>query len=892
MVRPLVLACALLAPAVARAQMAASGLPQAPARDSQRIWSGDPATKVAHAVRLQGMAPRVDARLDDPAWSQARFFDDFVMKEPVEGVRPTDRMVVGLLYDDDAIYVAARMWSADPSAIQRNVSRRDVGAGQSEHVWVSFDSFRDRRTAYSFGVTAAGVRFDFHHPRDHEYAVDESFDPVWDADARIDSTGWTAEMRIPFSQLRFRNDSVQVWGFNVDRWIASRNEDVFWAPVPRNVTAWSSRMGTLVGIAGVRPSRRIELLPYATANAVVASGATAADPFGNDGHSMEARAGGDLKMGLGPNVTVEATANPDFGQVDADPAVVNLTQFEVFFDERRPFFVEGSQLLRGNGPNYFYSRRIGAPPPGRVEADAVDRPDATTILGAAKVTGRLGSGLSIGALAAVTAREHARTYDSASSGFGRVPIAVPAGYGVLRLQQEFGRDRSIVGLMLTGVQRDLAGTPLESLQARQAFSGGLEWNLRFGNGWYALSGWAGFSRITGDSSVIAAQQRAPQRYFQRPDQRYVRYDPSRTSLSGGTVGVGLAKNSGTHWLWGVSGVAESPALELNDAGRLVTADGRSAQGFLTYREVRPGRLFRTWQVQASTTSEWNYGGDRQAASGRLDFNGTFLNRWQLTLTTWQDLPSQDERATRGGPSMGTPRTTVGIARLGSNFAASTQWNGRIYHERSEFGNLVYRLSGGLSFRPEPRFYFSATPNYLFSRDPRQYVATIADSTNTTTYGARYVFARVDQSQWTIQFRMNFAFVPDLTLEVYAEPFIASGAFTAHGELPAPRAKSLRLYGQAPGTTAVRDSVGDVRVTDGATTFVLPYRDFNVTSFRSNVVLRWEWRPGSTLYLVWQQDRGAGVPSGRRVRVGDLFDGLRGDGDNFFAVKVTYWLSVT
>ncbi len=871
-------------PAMARAQMSA------PPRDARPAWPVDPASKTARAVRLQGAAPRVDGRIDDDAWGQARFFEDFVQKDPVEGAWPTDRMTMGILYDDDAIYVAARMWSADPAAIQRNVSRRDVGAGQSEHVWVSFDSYRDRRTAYSFGVTAAGVRFDFYHATDHEYDIDMSFDPVWDGHARVDSAGWTLEMRIPFSQLRFRNDSAQVWGFNVDRWIPSRNEDVFWAPVPRNVTAWSSRMGTLEGIEGIRPSRRIEVLPYATAAAVVVSGVAPGDPF-NDGRTAEARAGGDLKMGLGPNLTVEATVNPDFGQVDADPAVVNLSQFEVFFDERRPFFVEGGQLLRGNGPSYFYSRRIGAPPPGPSGGDYVDRPDATTILGAAKLTGRLGSGLSIGALAAVTAREHARTFDTASATMGRAEIAAPTGYGVLRLQQEFGRDRSTVGLMLTGVQRDLAGSPLESILARRALSGGLDWSLRFGNRWYSLYGWAGFSHVEGDAAVIAAQQRSSRRYFQRPDQDYVRYDPTRTALTGSSVGLGLAKISGAHWLWDVFAGAESPELELNDAGRIATADGRVAQGYLTYREVRPGRLFRSWSLQGNVTGEWNYGGDRQAAWGRLDFNGTFLNQWQLTLTTWQDQPSQDERATRGGPSLGTPRTNVGIARLASNFAAATQWNGRVYYERSATGGLVYRLSGGIAFRPEPRFYVSATPNYLFSRDPRQYVTAIPEPANTATYGTRYVFAQVDRSEWTIQFRMNYAFVPDLTLEVYAEPFIASGAFTGHGELPAPRAQDLRVYGEAPGTTAVRDSAGTVQVTDGASAFALPNLDFDVASFRSNVVLRWEWRPGSTLYLVWQQDRGAGSGVGRRVRVGDLFDGLRGDGDTFFAVKATWWLSL-
>ncbi len=296
----------------------------------------DPATKVARAVRLAGAAPHLDGRLDDEVWRQARWFSDFVQKEPVQGAEPTERTEIAFLYDADALYVGIRAYASNPVAIQSSVARRDgQGITQSEHVWISLDTYLDRRTAYSFGVTASGTRFDFYHPRDHEYQLDGSFDPVWEARTRVDSLGWAAELRIPFSQLRFRNQPVQVWGLNVDRWVPSRNEDIFWVPVPRNVTAWSSRMGTLVGIEGIRPSRRVELLPYAATNATVASASDPADPFDPHGRTSELRAGADLKMGLGPNLTLEATVNPDFGQVEADPAVV------------KPAL--GRRLLRGLG---------------------------------------------------------------------------------------------------------------------------------------------------------------------------------------------------------------------------------------------------------------------------------------------------------------------------------------------------------------------------------------------------------------------------------------------------------------------------------------------------------------------------------------------------------------
>jgi hypothetical protein len=360
--------------------------------------------KRADAVRLGRAAIRVDGRLDDEAWQSARWITDFVQKEPNEGAEPTERTAVAFIYDDAALYVAARMYSNDPSQIQAPLTRHDVGT-QSEHLWISLDTYRDRRTAYSFGITAAGTRMDWYHPRDHEYDIDGRFDPVWEGKATIDSLGWTAEMRIPFSQLRFTARDAQVWGLIIDRWVPSRNEDIFWIPVPKNETAWSSRMGELHGIAGIAPARRIErglrrleCDPHLDPSA---------DPF-DDGVNVEARAGADLKVGLGSNLTLDATINPDFGQVEADPAVVNLSAFEVFFDERRPFFTEGSELLASN---LFYSRRIGAAPRGPgPDGDFVDYPSASTILGAAKVTGRLPSGLSVAALGAVTAAEHARTW--------------------------------------------------------------------------------------------------------------------------------------------------------------------------------------------------------------------------------------------------------------------------------------------------------------------------------------------------------------------------------------------------------------------------------------------------------------------------------------------------
>ncbi len=889
---PAVLVAALVLPWSVAAQAQPASAVSAPPPIAAR--------KQARALRLEGggggggggEAIRLDGRLDEAGWRLAAWISDFVQKEPNEGAEPTERTAVAFFYDADALYVGVRAYADDPAKIQAPLSRRD-NTSQAEHVWISLDTYLDHRTAYSFGVTASGVRMDFYHSTDSEHDVDGRFDPVWEAKAVIDSLGWTAEMRIPFSQLRFTAKDAQVWGLNIDRWIPSRREDLFWIPVPKNETGWSSRMGELHGIAGIAPSRRLELLPYAASNATLTGNRDPADPF-DDGRNLEARGGADVKMGIGPNLTLDATVNPDFGQVEADPAIVNLSAFEVFFDERRPFFTEGSQLFPSR---FFYTRRVGARPrgaPGADDDDYVNYPDASTILGAAKLTGRLRSGTSVGALAAVTARERARLYDTATARFTERVVAPVSAFGALRGQQEVGADASTVGGTFTMVRRDLAaGDPLASVYTREAYGGRLDWNFRFGRGAYVLDGDFGFSHVRGDSAALLRIQESPVHYFQRPDADHVAVDSSRSSLTGYVASLEFSKNSGRHWLYEVSLGRESPGFEPNDAGRLSNADGQSAFAQLQYRETRPGRMFYNYELSFETGGEWNFGNDRQFYTTRWDAELTWKNYWVTNLTFWIDHPSQNQAQTRGGPSMGTPQSRVVIARLGNRFGARTQWNGRVYYGWDELGGEIYRLSGGLSVRPSTRWQLSVNPNYLRVIDPRQYVATFDSAGGpAATYGRRYVFAFVDASEFRVPIRANYTITPDLTLELFAEPFAASGRFYGFGELAAPRTTRLRRYG-TNGTTIARDPAGDYVVTDngGADTLAIANPDFNVLSFRSNLVLRWEWRPGSTLFLVWQQNRESDDPRGAHVGPRDLWNALRATGDNFLAVKVSYWIPV-
>ena len=852
-------------------------------------------TKQVRAARLSAAGIKLDGRLDDPAWAQGTWITDFIQKMPKEGAPPTDSLRIAILYDDDALYVGARMFSKDPSKLQAPLSRRD-NTSQADHLWVSFDTYHDRRTAYSFGVTASGVRMDWYHATDNEFDIDPGFDPVWEGKAVIDSLGWTTEMRIPFSQLRFTDQPLQVWGFNADHWNPATSEDVFWIPVPTNRTGWASYMGELVGIEGIKPTRRLELAPYSAGNATLTGGRDPQDPY-DDGKNLEARVGADLKMGLGPNITLDATVNPDFGQVEADPAVVNLSAFEVFFDEKRPFFTEGARLLQGNGPSYFYSRRIGARPNVSVGGDYVDYPQNVTILGAAKVTGRLASGMSLGALTAVTAREVADTvtYDSLGVGhFGRIVIAPPAGYGVVRLQQEFGASRSVIGVSLTAVQRNLGGDSLlEQRYTRRAYAGGADWVLRWDRGAYVLRGWVGFSHIRGDTGAINRVQRSGVHFFQRPDAGYVHFnDSTRTSLSGTIANLSLSKTSGS-WLYDLETGWESPGYDPNDAGRLGNADGRSAFAQLRYRQTKPRGRFQNYSAYVVAVTEFDFGGDRQYLIFEPGVDLTFRNFW--TINTYFDFSprSFDHSETRGGPTLATPQAWNYVVRLGNAFGAKTSWNVRVYYGEDELGGETYRLSGGLSIRPSTRFQFSATPNYLRAIGPRQYITTL-DSGPAATYGGRYVFGFIDQSTFLMQLRANYTIGPDLTLELYGEPFAASGRYYGIGHLAAARTFNLVPYGPDTTTTPSigRDANGNYVIHDAA-----GYRrnignpDFNILSFRSNAVLRWEWRPGSTLFLVWAQDRSAFDNRGRLVGFKELGDSFGAQGDNFLAVKISYWIPV-
>ena len=673
--------------------------------------------------------------------------------------------------------------------------------------------------------------------------------------------------------------------------------DIYWVMIPKadEFSGFSSFFGRLHGIENIKGGRGVELVPYTAGDYTRPGNRNRADPFDK---RFGGRAGADLKAGLGPNLTLDATANPDFGQVEADPAVVNLTAFETVFAEKRPFFVEGNEILTGRAqsflgrPTYFYTRRIGASPHGAVAGDFVDLPQSSTILGAAKVTGRLPSRLSVGLLASVTAREWGRGFDSTAGTFTKVPVEAPAGYGVLRLQQEVGRQQSTLGMVLTSVHRGLGGPGgLDTLLDRNAVTGGVDWRLRFQQGKYELTGWAGFSTLTGDPRGLDRIQRTSAHYYQRPDATYLHYDPLRTSLSGYTFSVRGDKNAGRHSLWGIQVAVKSPGFEINDIGQMARADAIDFNTDFQWRDTKPHRIFRFLQIGHSVVGQWDFGLERQFLSLSQSSSFTFNNFWGVSTGISYSPRSMSNTLTRGGPYMETPQSWTFHASLHGNPSTPTTWSVSGAYQTTELGGSTFGVSAGIATRPSARWEASITPSYSRSTNPRQYITTLGGGP-AATYGSRYLFSLIDQSTISAQFRLDYAFTPNLTIQGYAEPFASSGRYYGFGELARARSNALNTYGAAgSGTTISGDPEGNYTVHDGTATLDFSSPDFNVLSFRSNLVLRWEWLPGSTFFLIWQQNRGNLITAGDLVRLGSLVDAVKAPGDNFLAVKLSYWLRV-
>ncbi len=896
----LVLAALLQGPAPsgsaqsARAVVAPSPTPEAVAADTGVLRHAAGRTPpIARAVRVAA-PPRVDGRLDDAVWADAAPITALYQNLPAEGQPASERTEVRILYDDDAIYVGARLYDAEPALIRSQLGRRD-NTGSSDLFTIAFDSYHDHRTSFQFTVNPSGVRADGITNGDNAFG-DGSWDPVWEARTQRDSLGWTAELRIPLSQLRFPPGRTQVWGVNVSRYIQRRAEQSEWAWKAQTDRGYASFFGHLFGIADLPQPRRLEALPYATARSEFGP-ATAGDPFHDGSRSVRA-AGLDLKYGLTSNITVDATVNPDFGQVDQDPAFVNLSAFEQFLQERRPFFVEGADIFRFGGQQFFYSRRIGSPPRGSPNRRGgfADVPSNSTILGATKISGRTGRGWSVGFLDALTAREFA-TVDSAGVRF-RDEVEPLTNYAVGRVKRDLRGGSTQVGGMFTAVHRDLSDARLAFLRSA-AYSGGVDFTHRFGRNRWSLTGTLAGSHIRGDTVAIQRAQRSSARYFQRPDADYVDYDPARTTLAGWAGSLAFSRIQGK-WTWGVSTSVVSPGFEINDAGFQTGADRVGVSANLNARWTRPGRVFRQANAGLNISGGWDFGGSRTSTFAGVFAWGQFRNYWSLNGNLSTNLRAASNNLTRGGPQGVSPAGGEMFLGVNSDFRKPVQFFLGADVFRNEAGANFGGVFSSLSLRPTTSVSVDIGPNLTRSRTTQLFLLSQADPTATATFGGQYVFGEIEQRSLDITTRLNMTFSPTLSLQLYAQPFLATGTYENFKELAAPRTLDYIVYGRTPGSTlqtttnpdgSIAYHVGDPDGPGPRPAVTIGNPNFDVRSLRGNAVLRWEYRPGSTLFFVWTQNCGTFSQTPRFAPAGNLGQLCRGKGSNVFAVKLNWWMSV-
>jgi hypothetical protein len=872
------------------------------------------------AARLVGQVD-IDGILDEEAWAAASVATGFIQQQPLEGEVAEVQTEVRVLFSDNALYVAARMLDPEPSTIADQLVRRDED-GQFDRFTILLDPNLDRRTGYLFQVSASNVQADRYLSNDTE--EDRNWNAVWASATRTDDQGWTAEIRIPLSQIRYdRGDDPQTWGVNFSRRRVATEEISFFSLESRVQQGRVSRFGRLEGVEVPRSARRLEGRPYMLSSVETAP-AEEGDPF-FDGRAADARVGLDFRWGVTSNFTLDATINPDFGQVEADPAVINLTAFEQFFEERRPFFVEDARVfdfeLSGRQNQLYYSRRIGRNPHGGEPSGASFStiPQAASIIGAAKFTGRTPGGLSVGGLFAVTEEEFGQAYYAEDDEIRDFRVEPRSEYGVVRLQQDLRGGDTQIGGIFTGMHRDLPSDGSFDWLTSQAYTLGADFEHTWDNRNYAFSGFLGSSMIRGDSTALIRVQRQANHLFQRPDAEWVEMDSTRTSMSAAEWRLELEKRGGDHWTWGVWAGQVVPGFEINDLGFSTNQERLDGGMRVGYREIQPGRIFRDYRINFWTFHNWSHEALNDATSldswkkahkngsFSLSWNNTFLNYHALDVNLRARPNMYSFTQTRGGPVMAQPGNRSISIRYNTDPRKAYAFFPEFEYARDTQGSgSRYELGLTLEFRPSSRLELSIEGEWGENTNYAQYVTTSDVLEYEPTYGTRYLFAELDRETVEMDFRVNYAFSPTLTLEGYAQILLSAGDYVQYKQLEETRSFAfdefeegqIRFvgdevhcqFGRICYDSAEKDQWVDFDG-DGIADDSFGDRDFNFRSLRSNVVLRWEYRPGSTVFLVWQQDR-----SNREVFGNFDFDRDFGglwalEGQNLFMVKVNYWLGL-
>ena len=840
----------------------------------------------------------VDGRLTESVWQNDFGVTKFTQREPVEGGQPAQKTVVRIAYDDAALYVGVRMYDTAPDSIIARLGRRDAQTN-SDRFTVFIDAYHDRRNGFYFGVNAAGTQYDgvlFNDDWD-----DDTWDGVWEAKVNIDKEGWTAEIRVPFSQLHFQDAAIYIWGINCSRDIPRNNERDFIVFTPKNGSGFVSRFVNLTGIENISPPRQVEILPYVTARAEYLQH-DANDPF-KTGSKYTPRFGGDLKLGIGSNLTLNATVYPDFGQVEIDPAVVNLSDVETIFEEKRPFFVEGSTIFNfGFGgannnwsfnfpnPDFFYTRRIGRTPQGSTpdDADFVDVPQATDILGAAKLSGKVGDNWTIGTIQALTAREYADVQTTGQH--SRLEVEPMTYYGVVRAMKEFDQGSQALGCISTAAVRNFQDDRLRDEINKHGETFGLDgWTFLDSDKMWVLTGWSAFSHVGGGQARMIDLQRNSRHYFQRPDADYLGVDSAATSLTGSAGRIRLNKQKGNFYMNAAFGFI-NPEFDPNDLGFLSRGDVLNGHIVASYRWTEPGSFYRYIELGGASFRSYDYGGDKIWDGlfhfGYIEFPNFYSVDWNFAYNP----QTMNNRRTRGGPlTINTPGYQIGIfprSDRTKNVVFSLGWN----TYQADY-NRTWDTFISLEWRPAANISLQLSPEVSYNFEKSHYIDVFEDPLATATYGHRYVFAELKQATVSAGIRLNWTFTPKLSLQMYLQPLISAGNYEHFKELAQPGAYDFNIYGENGSTFDSLTYVADPDGNGPAQPMQLSNPDFNIKSIRANLVLRWEYLAGSTFYLVWTQSRTDVEDTGDLQFNHSVNRLLETSPDNIFLAKVSYWWSL-
>lgn len=833
-------------------QTAVAAGPTAPPRNSPVL---DPAprriplpTATGATAARTSVPPLLDGSDDDNAWREAPAITQFRQHDPVEDGDPRYRTEARIAYDSKYLYVFVRAFDPSPDSVMAFLSRRDART-PSDYIHVMVDAYNDKRTGFRFSVNPMGVKRDFYISNDGN--EDASWDGVWDVATVVDAEGWTAEFRVPFSQLRFPEANDHTFGFAIWREVARHNERISWPLYRRTQTGFVSQWGEVTGFNGIASPRRLEVLPYS-----VASNAPRPTAAGFE-RQQSLTLGADVKYGITSNLTLDATVNPDFGQVEADPAVLNLSAFEQFFEERRPFFLEGAGIF-SFANNLFYSRRVGRSPQlGGVYADQ-DNPLNSTILGAAKITGRTASGLNVGFLNAVTQRELGAA--------GRT-IEPQTNYLVTRLQQDLRNGNSGVGMMFTATNRSLDNDSRDFLRDG-AYAVGFDARHRFWNNNYQLTGSAVGSYVTGSEASILSTQRSAVHFYQRPDSR-LRVDSSATSLSGTRLNAGIGKTGGGILRFNFGATRTSAGYEVNDAGFLTRADITQNGNWVGLQFQEPTKFYRRLFVNFNQWNDWNTDGLRLNSGGNINVSGELPSQWWF-FGGWNVNgigAAFDDRASRGGPALRRNFRQNGWAGFETDARKAVSYVAQGFYVLPDVsGSKEWGVDPQVRFRVASSVQASVGMHYSESTNDQQWYNNFA-----TPGGTAHTFARLEQKTTSVTARVDYTVTPTLSFQLYAQPFVTAGDYSDLRQLDDPRADRYEER-FTPYTDATP-------------------QDFNFKQFRSNTVLRWEYRPGSVLFLVWQQGRQDFRDAGSFDLGRDYGNLFRTRSDNTFLIKASYWFSM-